>query len=275
MSNSVLSVIIRDDDVSALTRPATLETLYGSLWERGAPVCLAVVPVVSEHVPRVVGEGGSDGRPWDFLRRIAGAGRAEIALHGYRHAPGEWATSDRRTLERLLDDGLARLGDVLPGVPVRTFVPPHEHFSPVAREMLIERGFNVCTTSVNLWPPGRWGWLAYRLKQSLGWPGCHPVVRRGRAALFACDSYLFTPDVSPTTCLRRARSAAAFCARRGYPLIIVNHHWQFFDRDGQPRPGRLNAWGAFVAELAARDDVNFTTFSAYPRHPLDWPVSDE
>jgi hypothetical protein len=203
-----LTVIIRDDDISACTRPEILHTLYGELWAQrpeGRPVCLAVVPFLSEHVPRLAGYQDPDPGVWPFLRHLAGSGRAEIALHGYRHAPGEWAGSDSGAL-RLL--------------------------------------------------------LAYRLKQWLGRPGFYPVVRRGSSCLFAADTYLFTPNASPAACLRRARRAAGFCARFGYPLIIVNHHWHFFHGAGQPRPGMLAAWHEFVAGLSARNDVTFTTFAA-------------
>lgn len=258
-----LTVIIRDDDISARTRPEMLQALYGGLWAQDSPVCLAVVPLLSEHVPRLAGHQDPDPGVLPFLRDLAGSGRAEIALHGCRHAPGEWAGSDPVALRRLMDDGLARLETALPGVPVRTFIPPHEHFSPGARDLLIGRGFNVCTTSTNMFPPNRLGWLAYRLRQRLGRPGFYPVVRRGSSCLFAADTYLFTADASPAACLRRARRAAGFCARFGYPLVIVNHHWHFFDGAGQPRPELLAAWREFVAELAARDDIAFTSFAAY------------
>jgi len=67
----------------------------------------------------------------------------------------------------------------------------------------------------------------------------------------------------PAACLRRARRAAGFCTRFGYPLVVVNHHWHFFDSAGQPRPALVAAWRRFVAELTARNDVAFTTFAAY------------
>ena len=258
-----LTVIIRDDDISACTRPEILQTLYGGLWAKrpeAAPICLAVVPILSEHVPRLAGCRDPDPGVWSFLRDLAGSGRAEIALHGCRHEPGEWATCDPAALRRLLDEGLAGLDAALPateGRPVHTFIPPHERFSPAARDLLIERGFNICTTSANLFPPNRLGWLAYRLRQRLGRPGFYPPVRRGSSCLFAADTYLFTPGASPAACLRRARRAAGFCARFGYPLVVVNHHWLFFDG------ALLAAWREFVAGLAARDDVAFTTFSAY------------
>jgi len=264
-----LTVIIRDDDISACTRPETLQALYGGLWaqrpDRG-PVCLAVVPILSEYIPRLSGHHDPDPGVWSFLGDLAASGRAEIALHGYRHQPGEWASSDSAVLRCLLDDGLARLEILLPVTrerPVCTFIPPHEHFSPAARDLLIERGFNVCTTSANMFPPNRLGWLAYRLRQRLGRPGFYPVVHRGSSCLFAADTYLFTSDASPAACLRRARRAAGFCARFGYPLVIVNHHWHFFDAAGQPRPALLAAWHEFLAALTARTDVTFTTFAAY------------
>jgi len=256
-----LAVIIRDDDISACTRPDTLQALYGGLWAQNNPVCLAVVPFLSEHVPRLVDCSDPDPSLWPFLCDLAAAGRAGIALHGCRHAPGEWTASDPVALRRLLDDGLARLETLLPateGMPVRTFIPPHEHFSPAARDLLIERGLNICTTSANMFPPGRLGWLAYRLRLRLGRPGFYPAVRRGSSCLFAADTYLFTPDTSPAACLRRAQRAAGFCTRFGYPLVVVNHHWHFFDG-----AGLLAAWREFVAALTARNDVTFTTFAAY------------
>jgi Uncharacterized protein conserved in bacteria (DUF2334) len=264
-----LTVIIRDDDISASTRPEILEALYGDLWVQRpgeAPVCLAVVPVLSEHVPRLPGCQDPDPSMWPFLGDLVAGGRADIAMHGYRHEPGEWASSDIATLRRLLHDGRARLESFLPVTrekPVRTFIPPHEHFSPVARELLIDRGFSICTTSANMFPPDRLGWLAYRFRQWMGRPGFYPPVHLGSSCLFAADTYLFSLDASPAACLRRARVAAGSCARFGYPLVVVNHHWHFFDDAGQPRPALLAAWHEFASELAARTDVTFTTFAAY------------
>jgi len=261
-----LAIIIRDDDISACTRPDTLQALYGGLWAQNYPVCLAVVPFLSEHVPRLAGCSDPNPGLWPFLRDLAAAGRAEIALHGCRHAPGEWTGSDPAALRRLLDDSLARLEIVLPapeGRPVRTFIPPHDHFSTVARDLLIERGFNICTTSANMFPPNRRGWLAYRLRLRLDRPGFYPAVRRGSSCLFAADTYLFTSGDSPAACLRRARRAAGFCTRFGYPLVVANHHWHFFDSAGQPRQALLAAWREFVTDLTARNDVTFTTFAAH------------
>jgi len=257
-----LTVIVRDDDISACTRPDTLQTLYGELWAQNNPLCLAVVPHLSDHVPRLAGHSDPDPGLWPFLRDLAAGGRAEIALHGCRHTPGEWAIADRDALLRLLDDALARLETLLPSVPIRTFIPPHERFSPAARDLLIERGLNICTTSANIFPPNRLGWLAYRLRQRLGRPGFYPPVRRGGACLFAADTYLFSLDASPSTCLRRARRAAGFCARFGYPLVVVNHHWRFFDSAGRPRPALLAAWREFLSSLTTRPDVAFTTFAS-------------
>ncbi len=264
-----MHVIIRDDDVSYFTRFKTLQTLYGLCWDLDIPICLSVVPLAS---PTGGGVWPPAPRPFAiaenrelcaFLNEALREGKVEICLHGYAHVFGEYAIEDRAIIARLFEDGLNVLRAAFPEAEIHTFVPPHECFSLRARDFLIKQGFNICTTSVNLFPPTKLGWLAFRLKRWLRRPGFQAVVRQGDVKLFICDEQLFNADRRPEDCYRRAWGAVDFCSRKGFPLICVNHHWHFFDERGQPRRALLDRWSSLIEELAAEEEVFFTTFNRY------------
>ncbi len=253
-----MQIIIRDDDIHYFTQPDRLETLYASCWERDIPVCLSVVPLIRSREGKTSLLPIAENRALcAFLNDALKEGNVEIALHGHIHDYGEYAAADRTTLTRLFEDGLALLQEAFPQAEIRTFVPPHELLSPQARDFLVERGFNLCSTSASLLAPGKLGWLLFGLKQYVGWPN-FGVIRKGRSRLFICDQYLFDPRGWSEA---RVRRAVGFCQTRSVPLICANHHWQFFDEEGRPQ-ALLRRWHSFIAGLADREEVSFVTFNA-------------
>jgi hypothetical protein len=264
-----LQVIIRDDDVSALTSVDDLATLYGPVWERDKPVCLFVVPLAS---PQIVEErpqaGPGEVIPLDrntdlcvFLNRAILSRHVEIGLHGLRHGPAEFDTSNPIVVGELLNEARAVVQSVFPRAEVQTLVPPRENMSVVTRDVVLRQGFNICSASTTLMPPSRIGWWLHRIGRRLGKPGFQSPISCNRTRwLFPCDEYLFSLARRPERCLIRARRMASFCQRSGLPLICANHHWEFRGLAGN---ALRQAWHAFVEELLEREDVEFLTFNSY------------
>ena len=174
---------------------------------------------------------------------------------------GEFGTADPDVVAERLVESRALVEPVFPSAELRTFVPPREDLSAVARKVVLEQGFNICAKSTALMPDMRVVWLRYRLARMIAAPGFHhPVSYRDARWLFPCDEYLFTAARDPGRCLARARKMAAYCRRVGRPLICVNHHWEFHGEGGAPL---LKAWHTFLAELLGRNDVEVLTFNTY------------
>ena len=264
------ALIFRDDDSSFFTSPWRLERIYGRLWEAGLPVCLALIPDFfadtrvywsdgNPHDPGIAPEYRGESKCYAlldnrelcaFLNELAAADLLEICLHGYTHTFYEFITHDRAVIENKLDAGIALLQEALPAARVKTFVPPYDRISPIALTALIERGFNICTQSLNLAP-------LPALPQIQGFAAAS--IGDGQA-LFVCDDYLFTHKRSPADSLRLARKALSENAL----TIVSNHYWSFYYpwRD-QPNAPDTDAWNAFLDDALADGDTEITTFSAY------------
>lgn len=148
----MMRVILRADDIHALTDPAQLQRVYGALWERGLPVCLSVIP---RSATRFTARGPQAVEPMDlresralcdFLTRLARAGLVEIALHGYEHRYGELASGTQAQIADRIAAGLELLREALPGVPVRVLVPPHDYLSPAGMRAARQQGLQICSS---------------------------------------------------------------------------------------------------------------------------------
>ena len=261
-----MKIIIRDDDTSFFTRPGLLEQVYGRLWARGVPVALAVIPAQFANVrvlhrpeknydPSIPPEyrGLDEAYPvtenvalCDYLNGKAAEGLVEICLHGYSHTYMEYETEDRRLIGRKLAEGKGILEEAFPDADIKTFIAPYDRVSPVALEMILEAGFDVCTNSENLKAiPALAHIDAYQ----------RHLIDGGRV-LYTCDEYLFTHREDPADCLAHARSRL----QSENLLITANHYWTFFyDWDGANRDLQA-AWDQFVDDLLARDDATFMRF---------------
>lgn len=151
-----MRVILRADDICALTDPVQLDQVYGPLWERGLPVCLSVIP---RSATRFTAHGPEAIAPTDlreapalcaFLTELVRTGLAEIALHGYEHHYGELATGAQAQIAERLTAGLELLREALPGVPTgsccRVLVPPHDHISPEGVRAARQLGLRLCSS---------------------------------------------------------------------------------------------------------------------------------
>ncbi len=82
---------------------------------------------------------------------------------------------------------------VFPMLSCKLLCPPREDLSNVARDVVLELGFNICAKSTALWP------IHDCSSGDIGLPGVlrcpvftNPVSCYGVRWLFPCDVYLFT-----------------------------------------------------------------------------------
>jgi hypothetical protein len=263
-----MKVIVRDDDVSYFTPPEFLEQLYASLWAKGLPVCLSVIPNHYDSVfvayrstipepdentpPSSFGKGMThsvwkNSRLASFLSGLAKSGAVELCVHGLEHRYREFDVDADRAREYLVSS-VGILAATFPLVKPTTFVPPYEALSRSALKSLADHRFDVAT--------------CLDTARSLNLVGARNSHQDGvfegerDSVVFGCASYLFDP-----LCTDDAVKQALQETLRRKPdlLIVANHYWGFFDRFIAPKMRRIQLWVDFVGALIARDAV-FTTF---------------
>lgn len=258
-----MQLIIRDDDTSYFTRLAQLEQIYAPLWERGLPVCLAVIPAHYGNIQVAAGDTpftdpniapqyqGQEKRfpitdnpaLVDFLNDLARAGLVEICLHGYDHDWMEFRTEDADIIAERLQGGRALLAEAFPDVPVNTFIAPYDGISAVALEAVIAAGYHTA-----LHP--------YNVPALDGLPGTamHQVALTGRGTkLFTGGIADYSGDIAAWLDEQAATDATVFC---------VNHYYMFYQDFGPLLPKPYNEWRALMALIVDRYADQVTTFSA-------------
>jgi peptidoglycan/xylan/chitin deacetylase (PgdA/CDA1 family) len=267
-----MQAIIRDDDTSFFTRPEQLETIYGRLWERNIPVCIAVIPAQRADV-RVQHRPGI---PFDpsippqyrgqdkefpvtenrelcaFLNQKAREGLVEIVLHGYSHEYMEFTSEDYEWIGTKLRDGRQILEAAFPDAQIKTFIAPYDRISRRAMGMVLGFWYNLCTATRNL--------LEIPELADMG-----PYQFRNdgpRRFLYTCDEYLFTHRDPPQDCLANARERL----RTASTLIVGNHYWCFYYDWGEVNGAMVDSWYQFLDDLLAQSERRITTF-ANPEDP--------
>ena len=269
-----MRVILRADDIGALTDPAQLQRVYRPCWERGYPVCLSVIPRsatrFTAHGPRAVEPVDLRENPalCELLTGLARAGLAEIALHGYEHRTGELATGTPAQLAERIAAGLALLHEALPGVPVRVLVPPHDHISPAGVRAARQHGLRLCSTWAACHGGTRLAHLWSRIRRRAGL--CAAPLRGGcwatdcdlldfdgpdlATAAFDLDARRlaagagFRAPASPTSpetaSALTTRKLLARFARSQAPIALTQHYWRLLDAAGKPniRHARWLQW---------------------------------
>ena len=247
LTEGVLRVAIRDDDTNFFTRPEQLERVYRRYWDR-IPISLAAVPVHastrSGAIPRAHWQGerdfplGDNLELVDFLREQARAGRVSVLLHGYTHK--DFPSGSEFQAAPDPDARLARGRGYLEGlfgVPVRTFVPPHNALSWRALRAVERAGLNVLG-SFHSFRPDRKPWgpatlgnylriSAHRRRTGRSrrerliypWP-----VRYNRHAEFGCQPLV------PRTTLEELLAAFEEARRFGGDFCLATHYWEIDGR---------------------------------------------
>lgn len=220
-------LILRVDDIHTATEPADLIRLYGPVWARGGAVCFSVIPQAAYRfdaggiAPTPPVDLNANRALCEFLVAQVRAGRAEIALHGWRHTPGELTAGSPAGLRARLAAGLAALRSALPGVPVRVLVPPHDALARAGWAAARALGLGVCSTWAATHGGTRLAHWVGRARRWCGWPAA--PARGGR----------WPTDI---TLLDFAGPAAAdapltarwlrWAARWRSPLVLTQHYWR-------------------------------------------------
>lgn len=272
-----MRVILRADDICALTDPVQLHQVYGPLWERGLPVCLSVIP---RSATRFTAHGPEAIAPTDlreapalcaFLTELVRTGLAEIALHGYEHRYGELATGAQAQIAERIAAGLELLREALPGVPTgsccRVLVPPHDHISPEGVRAARQLGLRLCSSWAACHGGTRLAHLWSRLRRRAGLSvaplrgGCWAT---DCAVLDFGDSGPEGPDApaghtfgvsepkmnaTPTSTMTTRKLLARFGASQA-PIALPQHYWRLLDATGAPN-ARHARWLQWLAEFVA------------------------
>jgi hypothetical protein len=240
-------VILRVDDICAHTNPADLSMIYGPCWERGFPVCFSVIP---QSAYRFEPAGPVPAQPMDIrqnrelvdlLNERVRAGLVEVALHGWQHHYGEWASPDG------LEGRVRR--DVLQDLwPVRVAVPPFDDLSWAGYRALRRAGFGICSS----WAATHGGtrpahWIG-RVRRRVGWPFAPAAPHRWPTDVDLLDFAGRDDDDWPIT-LRLLRLAE----RWRTPVVFVQHPW----RTG----AQVDRWRRWLDRIAALPDVRFERYS--------------
>ncbi|GAB4178090.1 MAG: hypothetical protein Fur0039_21740 [Rhodocyclaceae bacterium] len=225
----MIRIAFRLDDPSGTSDHALERAILERLRARGMRVTLAVVPFA--------GDGSGGVRPLSaasvgHIREAAEDGTAEIALHGFSHerrnpaeetAPSEFAGLAPERQEDLMRRGLAHLQAVF-GRPIRGFVPPWNAFDAATLNAARRLGISYVSA-------GR------TLPRAL--PPQVPVI--------------------PLTCRLDTLGAAIGEARRIERLspivVVILHHYDFFEHGGDGAKVSLDGFDASLARLASQPDV--------------------
>ena len=242
-----MRVAIRDDDTCFFTRPEQLARVYGRYWDR-VPVSLAVVPchasTRSKGIPAEHWEGvrsfplAENLELVEYLREQVRAGRVSIMLHGWSHR--NYPTGYEFEVGRRLGERLARgrgYLEALFGIPIRTFVPPHNALSRRGLRAIDRAELNVLGSFYSFRPDKKpWGrdtlrnYLLVRAhRRKTGrtkrdrliypWP-----LRYNRHAEFGCQPLV------PRTTLDELIEAFEEARRFGGDFCLATHYWEIDDR---------------------------------------------
>ena len=258
------TLVIRDDDISYFTSPDRLKQVYTRLWEKGLPVCLAVIPAHNANVHVAHREGN----PFDpsiakemrgqdfsfpvsanqelctFLEGLYQEGLIEICLHGFTHGYMEFSATDDQLVDDKLNKGRKEMENAFPDTYITTFIAPYDNISPEAFSRITAQDYDVCTIPES---------VPQRLNAKTG-SYQHLILPSGNHA-FTCSEYLFTHREQP----QQALSNALRRLEDENFLIITNHYWTFFYDWSEPTD-LLTAWDQFLDRLLQRNDVLITTF---------------
>lgn len=234
---------IRDDDTNFFTRPEQLERVYRRYWDR-IPISLAVVPVHASTRSRAIPAEHWDGGPdfpigenvelVDSLRRHVAARRVSPMLHGYSHR--NYPTGYEFEVAPRLGERLARgrgYLEALFGVPIQTFVPPHNALSRRGLRAVDAAGLDILGSFYSFRPDKKpWGpdtlrnyalVTAHRRRTGRSrherliypWP-----LRYNRHAEFGCQPLV------PRTTLEELLARFEEARRLGGDFCLATHYWE-------------------------------------------------
>ena len=257
-------VVIRDDDTNAFTPPECLEQLYRPFLDRGMPVNLAVIPAVRRNAKTPDGKregflfaangSAQDTNPIamnsalvDYLRREP---NYRIVQHGCHHDTFEFSTDDEAEVSRRISEGAAHFRDA-GFAGAKTFVAPHDKFSPAAFRKCADH-FRVIST----------GWFELARLPHAWWPNYlvkkvrkAPHWRAGKTLLLSHPGCLLSRFRQRDQILNQIKAALA-----NSPLtVLVTHWWEYFP-DGKPDKEFIGVLHQTAEYLASEPDVKVIAF---------------
>ena len=265
-------VLIRDDDVNALTPIDYLDILYRPFLDRGLPVNLAVIPYVNTYATTAHGhreefliakslfaeKGGLSNyiaisEHKALVDYLLSNSCYHIAQHGYHHDHAEFSIRDRKEIARRLDKGIDLL--MLAGFPRPvTFVAPHDIMSYQAileaslRYPIISKNvYHLSQLPFTFWPSYLW-WRV--VKQSPHW--------RHKQSIF-----LTRPNQSYLSSRFRVenmfeRIKACINSRR---LTVLHTHWWSYFKHPQRATPFVQVLHKVAAYLADSPNIRTIAFS--------------
>lgn len=277
-------MVVRDDDTSCLTSRLELETVYAPLWEKGLPVCLSVIPAHYSDIKLEYYEQKFDYDPnitpiyqgipqhhfildnselSTYLDALVRQGVVEVVLHGFSHKYHEFAIEDPNKLETFLDAGSSMLRLALPEVTATTFIAPYDYLSAKATEIVLGKGYDLCTSFRTLKSNGSFIGIGEknRLDLVVGDRLCS-LLRSGNQLVYTSDQYFFNDTNSPDDCLKKASEALNQAIKTASPFIIcANHYWEFSRHHQGLGAILLGKWHQFMSEVLATPEVCIVRFS--------------
>jgi hypothetical protein len=262
-------VIIRDDDTNAFTPPECLEQLYRPFLKRGMPVNLAVIPAVRRDAktPQGKPEGflfAADGsaqetNPISLNSALVNYLRSEpnlrVVQHGCHHDTFEFSTTDDAEISRRIEQGQTHLAEA--GFPSpKTFVAPHDKFSPAAFRRCADH-FQVIST----------GWFELARLPHAWWPNYlvkrmrnAPHWRAGKTLLLSHPGCLLSRFRKRDQILNQIKAALA-----NSPLtVLVTHWWEYFP-DGKPDADFITVLHETADYLAGQPEIKVVAFDELNR----------
>jgi len=241
-----MRIIIRDDDCNCFTKFNQIENAYRSLWLKGIPVCLSVVPSILSH-PSI----GHSGRPMnkhitnrqyskcknfpitdnrDLCRKInhyINSGLIEIAVHGFSHDVDEFNTTYSNA-STLINMGRNILLEAFPSAKISTFVAPYDQLSKDAVQAILDAGFNICTSYKKLVTCG-----FFELKPSLSTIFDHEYNKFYKISnqfILTSDKFFYYENLGSDKSLENFNKITEDSIQsENRILVCTNHYWQFYE----------------------------------------------
>lgn len=257
-------VILRDDDVNALTPIDCLERLYKPFIDRRLPVNLAVIPNVSTKVLL------PNGQPEYFLftkqeeapdtltigsnkllvKYLLDNNGYHIAQHGYRHDVNEFDSLDRQNIIFRMDQGMKLLMEAGFDKP-KTFIAPYNKLSWISFQEAAKR-YPIISTN---WfqrsrLPFRW-WPQYAVKKILN----KPHWKAGKTILLSHPSSYLSCFRPYDTILEGVKANI----QSQTLTVLLTHWWEYF-RENKPDQALIDILHRTADYLANDPDIKVISF---------------
>jgi hypothetical protein len=258
-------VIIRDDDTNAATPVECLERLYRPALDCGMPINLATIPEVSLNARNGDGdlEGflrfrngstestlpiGSNAKIVNYLKANRGY---EIAQHGLHHDYREFEQLPPETVDEALTRGTKLLRESGFDQP-KTFVAPHDKFSPVSLRKVASHFPIVSSGWYELQRLPRAWWPAYAWKKATNSDHWH-----------VGNTLLLTHPGCLLSCFRNYNTSLELILKyitSQRLTVLVTHWWEYF-RDGTPDEPFIAFLHETINFLATNPEIKVIRFS--------------